>query len=146
MIAYLNNTLSTFSIFTEPRLFNARPSTEYFEELSFFALLVFALEPGVTLIELMNSGDDEFFAVVVLPVAVACFDVLHETIPKDAIMITNQFFNGYILKIFNRLVCAKIRVKAVKTAISGHFRHAGHLTDHTAPNLFKLKNPVRMRL
>jgi hypothetical protein len=44
--------------------------------------------------ELMNSGDDEFFAAVVLPVAVACLDVLQETIPKDAIMITNQFFNG----------------------------------------------------
>jgi hypothetical protein len=66
---------------------------ENLERSSLF-VLVFVFEPGVTLMELMNSGDDEFFAVVVLPVAVACFDVLQETTPRDTIMIKNQFFKG----------------------------------------------------
>jgi hypothetical protein len=90
--------------------------------------------------ELINSGDEDLLPVVVLPVAVACFDVLQETNPKDAIMIKNQFFNGYILKIFNRLLRAKIRVKALKTAISGHFSLISHSISLLTQNLFKPEN------
>lgn len=68
----------------------------FIPDVLFFAMEVTTGLPGITLMELINSGDDDTFWPALADDAVG-FVVLHDTIANVANTNTNQFFNGYIL-------------------------------------------------